>query len=287
MTDFSVIIPTYNSKNTICNAIQSVLDQSYNNFELIIVDDGSTDNTEELILKSFPKHSFQLIKQSNGGVGTARNAGLKLAKGKFIVFLDSDDEFKSELLNDYMKIVKTHNRLGLISCGYIINGVRNKPKLDLNISSFKYSNLTGTFAINKDVIEAIQAYDINLKQSENWEMIARALEYCEKNNFTIEHIDQCNLIYHHQKTPAQTKERDRHRAEATFYLHEKYKLSGILHFRKDKFLIASIVNYTRSGDLKKARKILFDSFKSSPSFSKLLRILIFEIPYLRNKKWLR
>jgi len=91
----SVIIPTFNRQNTIERAINSVLNQSFKDFELIVVDDGSTDRTSEL-LKSIP--DLILIKQTNQGVSKARNVGISKSGAELIAFLDSDDEWLPEKL---------------------------------------------------------------------------------------------------------------------------------------------------------------------------------------------
>ena len=94
----SVIIPTYNRKKYIKRAIDSVIRQSYKPFEIIVIDDGSTDGTYELIKKSYSSSQISLEKQINNGVSSARNKGVKLANGDWIAFLDSDDEwFKDKL----------------------------------------------------------------------------------------------------------------------------------------------------------------------------------------------
>jgi glycosyltransferase involved in cell wall biosynthesis len=85
----TVIIPTYNREQYISEAIDSVLAQTYSNIELIIVDDGSTDNTIERLQTYGPK--LRYIQQENGGIGAARNAGIAQATGEFLAFLDSDD----------------------------------------------------------------------------------------------------------------------------------------------------------------------------------------------------
>ena len=86
----SVIIPTYNSENSICEAIESVLNQSYDNFEIILVDDGSTDNTVNIVTKKFDDQ-IRIIRKENNGVSSARNLGIQHARGEFIAYLDSDD----------------------------------------------------------------------------------------------------------------------------------------------------------------------------------------------------
>jgi len=94
----TVITPTYNRANLLPRAIKSVLDQTYQNFELIIVDDGSTDNTEEVVRTFFDERIKYFKHKKNKGVLGARNTGFKLAKGKYIAFLDDDDELFPEAL---------------------------------------------------------------------------------------------------------------------------------------------------------------------------------------------
>lgn len=89
----SVIIPTYNRAHLIGRSIQSVLDQTYRDFEIIVVDDGSSDNTEEVITGFIDARIRYVRHQQNKGAGAARNTGIKLAKGKYIAFQDSDDEW--------------------------------------------------------------------------------------------------------------------------------------------------------------------------------------------------
>ncbi len=85
----SVIIPTYNRAHLIEGAIGSVLQQDYGPLEIIVVDDGSTDNTPELMLRKYPQVSF--ARQRNSGPSAARNHGIRLSSGEIIMFLDSDD----------------------------------------------------------------------------------------------------------------------------------------------------------------------------------------------------
>jgi len=104
----SVIIPTYNRAHLVGRAIQSVLNQTYQDFELIIVDDGSTDNTEEVIRK-FQEHDKKIkyIKHDkNKGSSAARNTGIKASRGEYIAFQDSDDEWFPEKLKKQMEFFK-------------------------------------------------------------------------------------------------------------------------------------------------------------------------------------
>lgn len=87
---FSIIIPLYNKETYISRSIQSVLQQSYSNFELIIVNDGSTDNSQSIV-ESIDDNRIRLINQKNAGVSAARNRGVKESKFEFVAFLDADD----------------------------------------------------------------------------------------------------------------------------------------------------------------------------------------------------
>ena len=100
----SVIIPTYNRSSVLSRAIDSVLRQSDRDFELIVVDDGSTDNTKNLIEQYSDQITY--IYQDNEGVSAARNLGLKHATGEWVAFLDSDDEWKKKKLEKQIAFIE-------------------------------------------------------------------------------------------------------------------------------------------------------------------------------------
>jgi len=114
----SVIIPTYNRANFVTKAIDSVLAQAFNDYEIIVIDDGSTDNTRE-VLKPY-RDKIQYIHQKNSGVSAARNAGIKIAKGEWIAFLDSDDEWMPEYLSWQMEQARQNPRI----CTHITNSIQ-------------------------------------------------------------------------------------------------------------------------------------------------------------------
>ncbi len=102
----SVIIPTYNRKDIILKSINSVLNQTFTDYELIIVDDGSTDNTLELINNIDPR--IKIITQKNSGVSAARNSGVRASQCKYIAFLDSDDEWVPLYLESCISFLENH-----------------------------------------------------------------------------------------------------------------------------------------------------------------------------------
>lgn len=92
----SVIIPTYNRKETISRSIQSVLNQTYENIEVIVVDDGSTDGTKEYVLEKYIDAVVYVENQRKKGPSGARNYGVQIANGEYIAFQDSDDEWEEK-----------------------------------------------------------------------------------------------------------------------------------------------------------------------------------------------
>ncbi len=105
MAAISIIMPVYNSKDYIEKAVQSVLNQNFNDFELILVDDGSTDGSSE-ICDSYTNKDNRIIviHKTNGGISSARNVGIATASGDYITFLDNDDEYVSTLLADNYRL---------------------------------------------------------------------------------------------------------------------------------------------------------------------------------------
>jgi len=120
----SVIIPVYNSERFLAQAIDSVLSQTYHAFELIVVDDGSSDQSREIAL-SYPVIKY--VYQQNSGVAEARNRGIEIARGKFLAFLDSDDLWLPEKLSLQMKAFDNDPSLEIVT-GYIEQFV--SPEID-------------------------------------------------------------------------------------------------------------------------------------------------------------
>jgi len=120
----SVIVPTYNRANRLEGTLRSIVSQTYQDFELIVVDDGSTDNTSKVI-ESFPSAQYLPMKK-NSGVSKARNIGLACAKGEFICFLDSDDLWKEKKLEIQIHWMEsnTDNQVCYTDEIWVRNGVR-------------------------------------------------------------------------------------------------------------------------------------------------------------------
>ncbi len=177
----SVIIPTYNRKHLISRAIKSVINQSFKPFEIIIVDDGSDDGTYEFIIQFFPE--IQVFRQSNNGVSSARNLGIKNAKGNWIAFLDSDDEWFSKKLELQKKAID-HSDKYLISHTneiWIRNGVRvNQMKKHQKYGGYIFEKSLdicrispSSVLINRKIFEDIGKFDETLKICEDYDFWLR------------------------------------------------------------------------------------------------------------------
>lgn len=110
----SVIIPVYNRENVVAAAVNSVLNQTYTDLELIVVDDGSTDNTKD-VLSRISDERLRYVYQDNAGACAARNHGIELAKGEYIAFHDSDDIWLEDKLAKQMRIFERNN-VDLVFC---------------------------------------------------------------------------------------------------------------------------------------------------------------------------
>ena len=120
----AVIIPTYNRSHTLRRALDSVNNQTVRPSEICVVDDGSTDETEQLLSRHYPQVNY--VYQSNAGVSSARNAGVALTRGHWLAFLDSDDEWMPNKLERQLQEINSNNTFPLVHCDeiWIRNGVR-------------------------------------------------------------------------------------------------------------------------------------------------------------------
>jgi len=181
----SVIIPTYNRAAFVCEAINSVFSQTFKDYEVIIVDDGSTDNTKE-VLNSYCRN-IKYVFQENQGASAARNTGLKQSKGNYIAFLDSDDMWLPSKLQKQVNILDRHENVGLVYsniayCDELgnIQSVASKSKMFLSGYLFKEVLLRKvmcgyppTWLIRKTCFDAIGYFDTSLKMSEDRDFSVR------------------------------------------------------------------------------------------------------------------
>ncbi len=178
----SVIMPAFNSEQYISDAIDSVLQQTYQNFELIVVNDGSTDRTEDILKKI--SNSIHLISQSNQGAASARNKGIMAAQGEYISFLDSDDIWFKDTLKLQHEYLTSHLYFGLVygkrqvfDCkgnldkNWMIKYGFSQPEgyifQDLILSA---SILLSTVMVRRKVLDKVGLFDKSLPLGEDYDL---------------------------------------------------------------------------------------------------------------------
>ncbi|NJL79247.1 MAG: glycosyltransferase [Richelia sp. RM2_1_2] len=200
MSQISVIIPAYNAQNTILETINSVLQQTFCDLELIVINDGSTDKTLE-ILETVKDARLKVYSYANGGLPTARNRGIDLAKGKFISFIDADDLWTPDKLELQLKALQQNLTAGVAYSWTICmgnNGNSFHPGVAENFQGNVYSNLLiGNFIasgsnvlIRREAIESVGYFDENLKSCEDWDYWLRL---AKKWNFVV--VSKPQIIY--------------------------------------------------------------------------------------------
>ncbi|MGN6342888.1 MAG: glycosyltransferase family 2 protein [Ginsengibacter sp.] len=157
---FSVIITTYNRKMLLRRALQSLIQQTETDWEAIIIDDGSTDNTEFEIKPFLNDNRLQFIYQNNTGYSLAKNSGIFLAKGKYVTFLDSDDEYllshletRKEILTQHPEIDFLYGGLSVIGNEYVPDRFDNRKLVHLNDCV-----IGGTFFIKKELAFSLNGF---------------------------------------------------------------------------------------------------------------------------------
>lgn len=156
----TIIMPIYNASKYLNLSIESVLKQSYKNFTLLLIDDGSTDNSIEIIQEYKKKDDrIIVINKENGGVCNARNIGLKMTKTKYVTFIDHDDEYDKDFLKNILMLIES-KELDLVKCS------RKNVFIDLNGLSLGYNecNYSDSIYESKDLYKNI----LSICKSEIW-----------------------------------------------------------------------------------------------------------------------
>lgn len=182
MSLVSVIIPAYNGEAYLEEAIASILAQTYTNYEIIVIDDGSTDRTAQIIQQFGDRASF--YQQRNQGVARARNQGLKVAKGDYIAFLDQDDFFYPHKLAEQVFLMEMQPNLGLVNSGWdIVNQEgkicskvepwHNLPQLNSAALIIWKPVFLGAMLFRHYWLKKIAAFNPKLEQTPDVELVLR------------------------------------------------------------------------------------------------------------------
>lgn len=184
MPEVSVVIPTYNAEFFISDTINSVLNQTYKDFEIILVDDGSTDNTDRIVAQQHAG-KVKYIRQKNSGVSSARNKAISMTKGDFIAFIDCDDIWLENKLEAQVSILKKSKELGLVfSNAYILDEKGRRLKDFFKIvrphSGMVFNKLVQdnfipmlTAVVKREALDRVGLFDPRYKIAEDWDIFLR------------------------------------------------------------------------------------------------------------------
>lgn len=278
----SVIIPSYNSAKYISTAIDSVLTQTYQDFELIIIDDGSTDNTQEII-QSYKDSRITYIYQKNAGPAVARNNGIRIANGEYIAFLDADDYWQDKKLELQINKFKENKDLGFVYTA--INNVSAEHEL-INIMRYKSSNshdlikqllvnyapvvpLPSSVMIKKAYLDNTGLFDINLTTGEDWDLWLRLAAISE-----ICYIDEPLINRYKPDTSITSSQCYSNNERCHFLLLNKFFGNNPLkdRFKKYKSRAFSYIYYDIS-------RLHFYKDRKNPPMREVLRTLFISFKY--------
>lgn len=263
----SVVIPTHNRENLLPRAIDSALKQSYPNFEIVVVSDGSCDNTDAIMEKYCSDSdriryiSYHLAKGGN----YARNTGVEAAKGEYVAFLDDDDEWHADKLEKQYAIIENDDNIGLVATG--INSIQEgEDFITKFIPSAEYDaskqillrnciGSTTTVMVKKELIQSVGGFDENLGALQDYDCWVRL---CQITRVGV--VKEPCVEYYNYKSSGQISGcTDKYEA-AVAYLEEKYKIlierlsEGEKKERKVYFLLLLAKKAIRNGAPKLARK---------------------------------
>lgn len=283
---FSVIIPTHNRERLLPRTLDSVLAQTFTNYEVIIVDDGSTDRTQQVVeqyLQTNPHVRYHL--QQNQGACTARNYGGSLASGSFLIFLDDDDTVEPDWLSVLSDLLATPGSLvACCGCRYVEDGMTWKQQPP---STRRGLFLSGTFAIAKHLFNEAGQYREDLPANQQSEFRLRVLPLLDGTTL-LNTTPKSLVISHRHDQPNIREDLPAIYQSALFILNEHRA-----QLRKNARTFASWSTSTggyaaKLGKFSEARQLFLQAIRSYPRDVKnYARVLLTLIPGLRTAVWHR
>ncbi len=309
----SVVIPAFNREHCVANAVESALAQTFDDFEIIAIDDGSSDGTAN-VLKKFGQ-AIRLVHQKNRGVSAARNTGIRAARGKWIAFLDSDDHWHPEKLEQQLKALQKHSaKICFTRC---VN-TQNEPFRDLEFISatshesqiYSVKNaidavclsprhpMIQTMVIEKELLENVGLFDESLHAAEDAELIFRlsffsGFLYIDRPLTTIHENSSNSLTYSQKLGPLARRNQSYLRLLGQMYWRmseiSPEKLS-VMRKRMGYFISRRAEIACAAGEQPVARALARDGIFFAGSFRDFARCAgILLLPYLMRsraqKKW--
>lgn len=179
----SVILPVYNGAQTIEEAVASVMKQTYDHIELIVIDDGSTDETPSLVGKCQKAHaskSVVYIRQENQGVSAARNTGIRRATGDYIAFIDADDRWSPDKITEQVRVLKEKKSIVLLGTGVRSQTERRKTGASGDVQMIPFQRLlcknyfvTSSVMVRSSALNALGGFNEGQRYAEDYDLWLR------------------------------------------------------------------------------------------------------------------
>jgi len=259
-TFVSVIVPCYNHAQFLSVALESVLEQTYENWECIIVNDGSPDNTETIAQDWCKKDSrFNYYYKENGGLSSARNYGIEKAKGDYILILDSDDKFNTTFIDKAVKVLDENEKIGIVSCWgirFTDNDYYGEFKPDgKNLDDFLFKNAAiGNSLIRKKSWSAVNGYDEAMKKGyEDWEFYIRV----SKAGWETKIIEETLFYYRQHKVSMRIEALNKYDKEIRLYIFKKHQDIYQQHYNEMIHFFLDSIELNRKNELKRINSVDF------------------------------
>jgi glycosyltransferase involved in cell wall biosynthesis len=184
----SVVIPAYNSASTVGDSVQSALQQSVDDIEIIVVDDGSTDDTAGVV-QQIPDNRVRLESRPNGGAAAARNTGIEAARGGYVALLDADDLWLPKKLELQLHVLQRRTEVRAVQSGAffvdpnlrVISERRCVPSVDALLETLRFQNMPNnmsTLVIERRMFDSMGLFDTSLEILEEWDMAIKVARHC-------------------------------------------------------------------------------------------------------------
>lgn len=287
----SIITPTYNRAHLLPRMVESVLNQTFKHWELIIMDDGSTDNTREVV-ESYGDPRIKYYFTNNSGAADKRNQGVEKSQNEYIIFLDSDDEPKPRWLELLAEGIGVKQNV-IVSCGWEkiddkkhLIEVCSPQKLGTFFNNITLNYLAGSLLVKKSYFLEIGGFDINLQSGHHTDILLRLLPIFEKYKVNIIIISE-PLLKIHSHSGTKIRANNYSVYNGTMSLLKKHEA----HIKKNKnghsnYLAIAAVSALRMGKIDEAKSLLRQAFLIKPFYFKsIFRVILVEFPFLRNYIW--
>lgn len=288
----SVVIPTHNRSTLLSRALESVLNQTFKDVEIIIVSDGSTDNTDEIVGDYQKKHgNIKFIEINPGkGANNARNKGIEASKGDYIAFLDDDDEWEPEKLEYQMNVFNSDDSVGLVYTGIKVIYVKEdityysmsgyKGDLSKEILLKNVIGATPSVMVRKAVLEKSGYFDYDMPAKQDYDLWIRICQISK-----VGFVDKPLVNYYNYSGEKQISLSTEKHEKAIEIIDSKYQ--DLFNRLSDSEVKTQRSNYNisianialRNNNKRLGLKYSFKAFKSKPNLKNCVYLLSIPIPF--------